>query len=449
MNQDKTSSDSENTKSTAVKIVKTLRDNGYVSFFAGGCVRDFVMKQEPKDFDIATTARPEIVEKLFKKTIPVGKQFGVVIVLENDIPFEVATFRSEGDYADGRHPSNVSFTSHEEDAKRRDFTINGLFFDPISGEIIDHVGGRGDIEKQIIRTIGKPADRFSEDKLRLLRAIRFAANLNFKIEPETWGEIKRLAPTIEVVSPERIRDELIKLFTRPYANRGLDLLSESGLLKIILPEIEAMKGVAQQPDFHPEGDVFVHTKLLMQKLENPSIILAFGALLHDVGKPATFSQEKGRITFYNHSHVGSEMAERILRRLKFSNREIDGIRSCVENHMKFGDVQVMRVGKLKQFVSRENFNTELELHRIDCQSSHGKLDNYYFLQKRIEEYQKENLKPKPLVNGHDLLSGGYAAGPLIKQILEQVYELQLEGKFKNKDEAVQWIFENFKKEKGS
>lgn len=420
-----------------------------MAFFAGGCVRDLVMKQEPKDFDIATTAHPETIEKLFKKTIPVGKQFGVIIVLENDIPFEVATFRSEGGYADGRHPSSVSFTTPEEDAHRRDFTINGLFFDPIESRLIDHVGGRGDIEKQVIRTIGKPADRFAEDKLRLLRAIRFAANLNFKIEPETWKEIKRLAHTIEVVSPERIRDELIKLLTRPHADRGLELLSESGLLKIVLPEIEAMKGVEQQPDFHPEGDVFVHTKLLMQKLENPSIILAFGALLHDVGKPVTFSKEKGKVTFYNHSHIGSEMAERLLKRLRFSNREIDGILSCVENHMKFGDVQVMRVGKLKQFVSRENFNTELELHRIDCESSHGKLDNYYFLKKKIEEYQKENLKPKPLVNGNDLLASGYAAGPILKQILEQSYELQLEGKFADKNQAIQWVLEHFKKPKGS
>ncbi len=432
-------------RKTATEIVKTLRNSGFTALFAGGCVRDLVMKQEPEDFDIATTARPEEIEKLFKKTIPVGKQFGVVIVLEDEIPFEVATFRSEGRYLDGRHPSSVSFTSPAEDAKRRDFTMNGLFYDPLKEELIDHVGGREDIQRQIIRTIGKPADRFEEDKLRLLRAIRFAANLGFKIEPATWKEVKRLAPAIEVVSPERIRDELIKLLTRPNANRGLDLLSESGLLKIILPEVEAMKGVEQQPDFHPEGDVFVHTKLLLQKLENPSVILAFGALLHDVGKPVTFSREKGKITFYNHSHIGAKMAEKILRRLRFSNREIDGILSCVENHMKFADVQVMRVGKLKQFVGRENFETELELHRIDCESSHGKLDNYQFLKKKTEEYQKENLKPKPLINGNDLLEAGYIAGPILKEILAQAYEMQLEGKFKDKEKTMEWVLKQFKR----
>lgn len=430
---------------TAIKIVKFLKSKGFAALFAGGCVRDLVMKKSPEDFDIATSAKPDEIEKLFKKTVPVGKQFGVMIVVENDIPFEVATFRSEGNYADGRRPSQVSFTSPEEDAKRRDFTINGLFYDPIKEEIIDHVGGRGDIHQQVIRTIGSPSDRFNEDKLRLLRAIRFAANLNFKIEDQTWREIKRLAPSIEIVSPERIRDELVKLFTRPNADRGLDLLSESGLLKIILPEIEAMKGVEQQSDFHPEGDVFVHTKLLMKKLEKPTTELAFGALLHDVGKPATFSREKGRITFYNHSHIGSQMAEKILRRLRFSNHEISDILSCVENHMKFADVQVMRVGKLKQFVSRSNFDTELELHRIDCESSHGKLDNYHFLQKKIEEYRKEDLKPKPMINGNDLLTAGYKAGPVIKTILEQVYELQLEGKFKTKDSALAWVSKNFKK----
>lgn len=423
----------------AVSIAKRLTDSGCTAYFAGGCVRDFVMGRTPEDYDIATTATPKTVEELFEKTVPIGKQFGVILVIAEGVPFEVATFRAEGEYRDGRHPSRVVFSTPEQDAKRRDFTVNGLFFDPLSSKIIDFVDGVRDIESKIIRTIGNPADRFEEDKLRLLRAVRFSTNLGFRIESQTWAAIQTMAAKISGVSMERIREELIKLFTRQNAGGGLEMLSDSGLLKVILPEVEAMKGVSQSSEFHPEGDVFVHTKLVMNKLENPSTVLAFSALLHDVGKPCTFSNEGGKISFYTHARAGSDLAEAILRRLKFSNKEIDLVRACVDNHMKFANVREMRVGKLKQFISRSSFEDELELHRIDCEASHGNLENFRFLLQKKQEFERENLKPKPLINGHDLLTLGFSPGPLIKKILDEVYELQLEGKWEEKDEVLKWV----------
>ena len=427
----------------AGKIIDVLIRKGHRAFLAGGCVRDLVMKRIPQDFDIATNASPDEIEALFKKTVAVGKQFGVIIVVIEDLSFEVTTFRKEGKYTDGRHPSHVEFTDAETDAKRRDFTVNGLFYDFKENRIIDYVDGQTDIAKKIIRTIGKPEERFDEDKLRLLRAVRFAANLNFALDPLTLSSIKRMADQIHCVSPERIRDELIKLFTRGGAGKGMELLSETGLLKQILPEIEVMKGVRQPPEFHPEGDVYVHTKMLMDRLENASTTLAFGALLHDVGKPATFSDENGVIHFFNHSKIGSQIAEKLLRRLRFPNKQIDEIISCVNNHMKFADVRVMRMGKLKQFVSRSTFTDELELHRIDCKSSHGMLDNYVFLKDKLVEYETENLKPKPLINGHDVMACGIKPGPRIKEILEKAYELQLEGKMPDRSAAIAWVREHY------
>ncbi|PIQ87253.1 MAG: phosphohydrolase [Candidatus Omnitrophica bacterium CG11_big_fil_rev_8_21_14_0_20_45_26] len=435
----------ENLKADAIQIVTDLQKAGHIAYFAGGCVRDKLMGLTPTDYDIATTAKPEEVERLFKKTVSVGKQFGVTIVVRNQHHFEVATFREEGDYQDGRHPGRVSFSRPEKDALRRDFTINGMFFDPIQDKVIDYVDGQLDIQKKVIRTIGNPRDRFKEDKLRLLRAARFAVNLGFSITPETKKAIQEMASDIGCVSQERIRDELIKLFTRPRAGDGLYLLSELGLLKVILPEIEAMKGVQQSPEFHPEGDVFVHTAIILNQLKDPSPILAFGALLHDVGKPATQAVKEGKITFYSHEHVGAEMAEKILRRLRFSNHEIDGILSCVVNHMKFAAVQQMRLGKLKQFVTREGFDDELEFHRIDCLSSHGKLDNYQFLKLKLKEFEIENLKPKSLINGHDLKKIGIVSGPLMKTILDEVYVQQLEGKWQNKEEVLEWVQRTYQK----
>ena len=422
----------------AVHIVKTLKKAGFLAYFAGGCVRDLIMRKKPKDYDIATTAAPDEVEKLFSKCVPVGKQFGVMIVILEDVHFEVAAFRSEGSYRDGRHPEQVTFTTPEEDAKRRDFTVNGIFYDPLKRQIIDFVGGREDIRRKEIRTIGDPEARFHEDRLRLLRAIRFSTNLGFKIEAETWLAIKRLRKEIHSVSQERVRDELVKMFTRPNAGHGLELLSESGLLAEVLPEIEAMKGVRQPPEFHPEGDVFVHTKMLLDQLKEPSSILAFGALFHDVGKPSTYSEEGGRIRFYNHAHIGAEMTQEILTRLRFSNKEIDRVVSCVENHMKFANVKEMRLGKLKQFVARDNFQTELELHRIDCLACHGQLELYHFLKHKLKEFKKEELKPSRLLTGDDLIRLGITPGPVMKEILGEAYALQLEGKLKSKSDAFNW-----------
>lgn len=429
---------------TAYEIAKTLKEKGHLVYFAGGCVRDFLRGEVPKDYDIATTASPEEIERLFPKTLPIGKQFGVILVVREGRHFEVATFRQEGPYRDGRHPSKITFTTPEEDARRRDFTVNGLFYDPFGKKVIDYVGGRKDITRRLIRAIGEPETRFEEDKLRLLRATRFAANLNFTIESQTWNYLQRLAPKINQVSAERVRDELVKTFTRPGAGRGLELLSTSGLLKEILPEVEAMKGVEQPPEFHPEGDVFTHTRMLMDRLQGASSILAFAALLHDVGKPPTFQVREGRIRFYEHSRVGAEMAGEILRRLRFSNDEIETIATCVNNHMKFANVKEMREGKLKRFMSTSTFPTELELHRIDCESCHGLLDNYHFLQKKTEEFRKEELKPKPLLTGDDLQELGMKPGPAMKPVLEEAYELQLEKQIQTKEEARTWARKKIK-----
>jgi putative nucleotidyltransferase with HDIG domain len=423
---------------TAYKIAETLHKAGHTAYFAGGCVRDFLMNCPPQDFDIATTAVPEQVESLFPKTIPVGKQFGVILVVAGDKPFEVATFRTEGGYADGRHPGHVSFSVPEEDARRRDFTVNGLFYDPFEQKVIDFVGGAADLKAKIIRAIGKPEERFNEDKLRLLRAVRFASSLGFSIEENTWNAVRANAAGINQVSPERIREELVKILTRPNPGRGLELLSESGLLKEILPEVEKMKGCEQQPDYHPEGDVFVHTRMLLEKLSNPDPILALSALFHDVGKPATFMIKDGKIKFYEHAPIGARMTREIMKRLRFSNDEITAVSECVANHMKFADVRKMRSGKLKQFVVRPTFETEMELHKIDCQSSHGMLDNYYFLKDKLKEYAAEELKPKAFISGHDLQKLGMKPGPEMKPMLEEMYVLQLEGELKSREEALEW-----------
>jgi poly(A) polymerase len=421
-------------------IAKTLKDNGFIAYFAGGCVRDHLRGQKPRDFDIATTATPEEVEKIFRRTIPVGKQFGVMIVVEGETPFEVATFRCEGGYQDGRHPTQVLFTQPEEDAKRRDFTVNGMFYDPFAGKVIDFVEGMKDLPKKIIRAIGDPATRFEEDKLRLLRAVRFASTLGFEIEAKTWEVLCKKASKIHEVSPERIREELVKIFTRSGAARGFVLLSDSGLMKEILPEVEAMRGVKQPEKFHPEGDVYEHTRLLLEHLHPPvSTLLAFSALFHDIGKPKTSAIRKGRLTFYEHSEEGVKIAREIMRRLRFSNEEIDGVSECVANHMKFMDVQKMRAGKLKQFISRPHFGEEMELHRVDCTASHGMLDNLTFLRDKLKEYEHEELKPKPLVNGHDLMALGMKPGRAMKPLLEEAFVLQLEGRFKTREDALEWL----------
>ncbi len=424
-------------KDAAIRIVRRLRDAGHIAYFNGGCVRDMLRGVEPHDYDIATSATPEEIQRLFPKTIPVGAQFGVVIVVENGHNFEVATFRSDIGSEDGRRPAAVRYGTPEEDARRRDFTINGLFYDPLAGEVIDFVGGRADIQWHIVRTIGDPRARFAEDKLRLLRAVRFAANLEYLIEPATFAAIREMAPQIHVVSAERIRDELIKIFTRPHAGRGLELLDATGLLKEVLPEVAAMKGVEQPPEFHPEGDVFQHTKLMLDALPaEPGVVLAFAVLLHDVGKPATFERAPDRIRFNEHDRVGAEMAERILRRLRFPNEQIEKIVLCVAEHMRFQFVKEMRPAKLKRILARETFPVELELHRLDCVASHRNLDNYEFLKQKAAELPPEVVKPAPLITGHDLLALGLKPGPLVGQILREVEEAQLEERLRSREEAL-------------
>ncbi|MFA6599405.1 MAG: CCA tRNA nucleotidyltransferase [Candidatus Omnitrophota bacterium] len=422
----------------ALRIVQTLSGKGHTAYFAGGCVRDALRGTVPSDFDIATTATPDEVEALFPKTVSVGRQFGVMLVLSESMTFEVATFRKEGGYVDGRHPTEVAFTVPQQDALRRDFTVNGLFYDPQSGEVIDFVGGRADLERRLIRAIGDPGQRFTEDKLRILRAVRFAATLHFEIEAATWQTVRAMAGEVQTVSPERIRDEISKMITRPGAGRGLELLLDSGLLRILLPELEALRGVSQQEAFHPEGDVWEHTRLLVDRLHHPSLVLAWSALLHDIGKPRTFAVRNDKITFYEHAPVGGKIAREIMMRLRFSNDEIEQVATCIDQHMAFADVRKMRSGKLKRMLARSTFPEELELHRADCEASHGMMENFDFLREKMKEYAAEDLKPKPFVNGHDLQTLGMKPGPPMKPLLEELYDLQLEGALKSREEALEF-----------
>jgi poly(A) polymerase len=426
---------------TAREIAARLRESGHMAYFAGGCVRDMVRGLTPKDYDIATDARPEAVQKLFPRTYAVGAHFGVIIVLENGFQFEVATFRSDEGYIDGRHPSAVRFSSPEEDAKRRDFTINGMFYDPVAEEVIDFVGGRADIAAKLVRAIGDPAERLAEDRLRMLRAVRFATVLDYKIDNGTWKALVANAPSINQISAERIRDELVRVLTSPNRVRGWDLLDSSGLMRVILPEIDAMKGCLQPEQFHPEGDVFQHTRLMLQFLpEKVSVPLVFSVVLHDVAKPRTATvDETGRIRFSGHDRLGAEMTEEIMRRLRFSGAEIEATVEMVRQHMVFKDVPKMRVAKLKRFMARPTFEDELELHRVDCEGSHRMLDNYEFLLRKREEFANEPIIPLPLVRGDDLIALGLKPGPKFGEILEAAETQQLEGKLRTREEALEWV----------
>jgi tRNA nucleotidyltransferase/poly(A) polymerase len=428
-------------EATAKRLVERLKSAGHEAFFAGGCVRDMLLGKEAHDIDIATSAKPAEVQKLFPRTVAVGAQFGVIVVLEDDFEFQVATFRSDGAYKDGRHPESVSFTTAEGDAKRRDFTVNGLFFDPIQKHIIDYVGGESDLKAGILRSIGRPQERFSEDKLRLIRCIRFGAALNFHIEEETWKAVRRMASQITVVSAERLRDELVKIFTHPSRVRGFDLLDASGLLEILLPEVKHTKGCEQPPDFHPEGDVFVHTRLMLSLLPpEASVPLVFSVLLHDTGKPATFRRdETGRIRFNGHESVSAEITKAIFERLRFSNAETEATVVGVKNHMSFKDVKNMRVATLKRFLARPTIEDEMELHRVDCLGSHGLLDNYDFLRTKQVEFSNAPLIPPPLITGRDLITNGYKPSPLFKKILDAVEAMQLEGTVTTPEEALAWV----------
>jgi tRNA nucleotidyltransferase/poly(A) polymerase len=432
-------------ESVARTIVRRLRNAGYEALFAGGCVRDSLMGKTPHDFDIATSARPDQVQALFPRTVPVGAQFGVILVVEQGGEYQVATFRSDGAYLDGRHPQSVTFTNAEGDARRRDFTVNGLFYDPLAERVLDFVEGRKDLETRTLRAIGNPAARFSEDKLRLLRGVRFACTLDFEIEAATWDAIRAAAPSIRDVSAERVRDELVKIFASPHRVRGFDLLDASGLMAEVLPDVSTLKGCEQPPEFHPEGDVFVHTRLMLSLLpEHVSVPLAFAVLFHDLGKPPTMERDgTGRIRFNGHESVSARLTGQIMRRLRFSNEEIEATVEMVQNHMVFKDVQNMRVARLKRFMARPTFDDELELHRVDCLGSHGLLDNYEFLGRRREEFASEPLIPPPLLTGHDLIAMGWKPGPEFKEVLDAVQMGQLEGTLRTRDEALSWVIREF------
>ena len=430
----------------ARKVVTRLQETGFEAVYAGGCVRDMLLGAEPHDYDVASSARPEQVQLLFRRTVAVGAQFGVVCVLEGPHEIQVATFRSDGEYTDGRHPETVSFSDAENDALRRDFTINGLFYDPLKKTVSDFVGGRADLDAKIIRAIGNPEHRFEEDKLRLLRAVRFACTLGFEIEPSTWAAVCTNAPKLEVVSAERIREEFTKIMLSPGRVRGFDLLDQSGLMRVILPEIEALKGCEQPPQFHPEGDVWIHTRLMLSLLpKEVSLPLVLAVLFHDIAKPATFSYDETakRIRFSGHEKLGAEMTEAILVRLRYSRKTIDDTVDAVANHMAFKDVQHMRVARLKRFLARPTIADELALHKVDCQSSNGDLSNYEFLKLKIDEFSHEPLIPPPLLTGNDLMRLGYQPGPQFKTILEAVQSAQLEGVLTTPSDAESWVKANF------
>jgi poly(A) polymerase len=432
----------------ANSICDTLQRHGHQALLVGGCVRDLLLRREPADYDVATDAHPERVMELFPGSLGVGAQFGVVLVTHNGNKVEVATFRRDVGYSDGRHPDQVVFASTpEEDVSRRDFTINGLLLRHNSGEVLDFVGGRADLNAGMIRAIGDPERRFTEDKLRMLRGVRFAARFGYEIEPSTFLAAQKQAAEIHSVSAERIQEELSKLLTEGAARRGFELLEETGLLLQVLPEIAAMKGVPQPPEYHPEGDVWIHTRMMLEGLPpGASRTLAWGVLLHDVGKPVTFRPAAltgDRIRFDGHVEVGVRMAGEIGKRLRFSNDDTEQIQSLIASHMKFKDVAQMRKSTLKRFVRQPLFEEHLELHRLDCLASHGYLDAYRMVQKFLADTPAEQVKPTRLLTGNDLNEMGYAPGPEFQTILRALEDAQLEGTLATRDQAVAFVREHY------
>jgi poly(A) polymerase len=428
-------------KEKAAEIVGRLQTAGFEAFWVGGCVRDFLLGREPDDYDIVTSALPEQIEKLFARTIPVGRKFGVLVVIEGEHQFQVATFRAESDYRDGRHPEQVSFGNAAADARRRDFTINGLFYDPIGQKLHDWVDGEPDLKARLIRTIGPPLERFDEDHLRMLRAVRLAAQLQFEIEARTLEAIQNTAAKIQDISAERIRDELLKLFQPPHAERGLVLLEQSGLLEQVLPEIHSTRDCEQSPDFHPEGSVFEHLRLMLRHLpDGAEAPLVWSVLLHDVAKPVTASRDPdtGSIHFYGHERVGAEMASTILERLRFPRKQIDDIVKAVRCHMQFKDVPDMRKATLRRLLLRLTFPLELELHRLDCLASHGQLDIHQFLVAQAAELEQMPQIQPPLLKGDDLLALGMKPGPDMGALLSEIREKQLQDELKTPAEAREW-----------
>lgn len=423
----------------AVRIVEKLRECGHAALLVGGCVRDLLLHRVPDDYDVATSARPEEIMQLFPRTVGVGAKFGVVLVTEDNAQVEVATFRTETGYCDRRRPDHVEFSDAKHDAMRRDFTINALFMDPATGELSDWTGGQDDLQSKTIRTVGDAKERFSEDALRLLRAVRFASSLGFTVEPRTWDALRECAGLITAISAERIRDELIRGFTRPNPGLFLDLLDASGLLRIVLPEVSDLKGCEQPPEFHPEGDVYVHTRLMLDLMRpDPSAALAFSVLLHDIGKPAT-AEVSDRIRFNNHQKVGAEIAEAIGRRLAFPNELREKVVRMVQRHMDFMNLTRMKESTLRRFLTEPTIEEEIELHRVDCLGSHGDTENCEVASAKLEEIRTESggvALPSPLVNGYDLIALGLRPGPAFKQILRAVQDAQLEGQVTTREEAL-------------
>ncbi len=426
-------------------IIERLTANGHRALFAGGYVRDMLLSTpDSGDIDIATDAVPARISELFSQVFGVGEHFGVMIVVEDKVPFEVATFRSDIGIKDGRHPESVRFSDEREDAVRRDFTINGLFYDPLTDEIFDYVDGRQDLEHGIIRAIGNPEARFREDYLRMLRAVRFAANLNFSIESDTWEALCRYPERITEVSRERIFQELNKMLLGDHADRAVKLLQSSGMLVHILPEVAVLQGVAQPPEFHPEGDVFDHTMLVLRKLDRQTQTVRWAALLHDIGKPGTMKIED-RIRFNGHDREGAAMARAILRRLRAPRSLIDTVSDCISNHMNFMNVRKMRLSTLKRFLARETIEDEIALHRADCLASHGDISNVEFLRGEQGRFVENTIKPAPLLTGKDLIDMGLKPGPSFGIILTEAYDRQLEDQFHTKEDAVAWVRENLGK----
>jgi len=433
-------------KDKAIGIVKRLRDEGYESYLAGGCVRDMLLGKTPQDYDISTNAKPDEIARIFPKTIPVGAQFGVLLVMIESEAFEVASFRHDGPYLDGRRPTHVRYGSLQEDILRRDFTINGMVYDPITGQIIDLVGGREDLERKLVRAIGNPRSRFEEDRLRMVRAVRFAASLDFTIESETFDAIRELASTVKQISWERIGEEITRILTEGGAKRGFELLDWTGLLKILLPEIEAMKGVEQSPDYHPEGDVFTHTMLTLSHLDSPTETLAYGCLLHDVAKPVCIRRDEHRLTFYGHTEKGAEMAEELLKRLKRSRATWERVAYLVRNHLRHVQAPQMRLSTLKRFLGEDGIDELLELTRIDALSANGDLQHYRFCKQKLTELEEEEIHPEPLLRGRDLIAMGFSPGPTFHIILKQVEEAQLGGELSSREEAMEWVHRNYRNE---
>jgi poly(A) polymerase len=428
----------------AIGVVRRLREQGYEAFFAGGCVRDMLLQKPPQDYDVATNARPEEIQRLFSQTIPVGAQFGVILVVVDGEPFEVATFRHDGPYLDGRRPSHVRYGTLEEDVLRRDFTINGMLYDPLGDQIIDLVEGRADLERRLIRAIGEPQARLEEDRLRMIRAVRFAASLGFSIDPLTFKAIKQLAASITTIAWERIGDEVTRMLTEGGARRGFELLDQSGLLQVLLPEMVALKGTLQSPDYHPEGDVFAHTLLLLGHLApSSSETLAYGCLLHDIAKPVCFRQETDRITFYGHTEVGAAMAAEILKRLKRSRESCERVAYLVRNHLRHVQAPQMRLSTLKRFLREEGIEELLELTRIDALASNGDLQYYQFCKERLAELNEAQIRPAPLVRGTDLIALGLVPGPIFTEILQRVEDQQLGGELTSREQALEWVQRNY------